>query len=162
MNACQWVAHLPYRRNSDKNDPLCLFKDLAGTCSTKHATLRRLALEQGRNEVELVLGIVRMDVSFDKKVSSVLAQYGLQYIPEAHNYLRIGASYYDFTSPQSDIGRLRNHLLEEHLLEYNQISDYKVRIHKEYIQQWLQSQSIGWELDRIWEIREECIKALQS
>ena len=57
--AGQYVCGLPYGRNSDPNDPLIVLAEQRGTCSTKHALLRRLAIEQGL-DVALVVGIYEM------------------------------------------------------------------------------------------------------
>src|SRR5580698_10132355 len=57
--AGQRVCELPYGRNSNPYDPLTVLTEQRGTCSTKHALLRRLAIEQ-RIDVALVLGIYEM------------------------------------------------------------------------------------------------------
>ena len=88
QSASYYIAHLPYRRNKDKTDLLCVFKDQGGTCSTKHAVLRKLALENRCEAVQLILGIFRMDAAYAPKIANTLQAYGLDYIPEAHNYLK--------------------------------------------------------------------------
>ncbi|HWO29322.1 MAG TPA: hypothetical protein VNO32_11045 [Candidatus Acidoferrum sp.] len=57
--AAQYVCGLPYGRNSDPSDPVIVLAEQRGTCSTKHALLRRLAIEQGL-DIALVLGIYEM------------------------------------------------------------------------------------------------------
>jgi hypothetical protein len=44
--AARYVCRLPYGRNSLVRDPLVVMREGRGTCSTKHALLRRLAMEQ--------------------------------------------------------------------------------------------------------------------
>ena len=57
--AGQQVCELPYGRNSNPDDPLTVLTEQRGTCSTKHALLRRLAIEQ-RIDLVLMLGIYEM------------------------------------------------------------------------------------------------------
>lgn len=60
-SACQYVSILPYKRNIDKSRTECVFDDFGGTCSTKHAALRKLALENHHSNVKLILGIFCME-----------------------------------------------------------------------------------------------------
>jgi hypothetical protein len=57
--AAKYACELPHGRNSNREDPLIVLREKQGTCSTKHALLRRLAIEQGWN-LSLVLGIYKM------------------------------------------------------------------------------------------------------
>ncbi len=97
MRACKHISNLPYKRNSDKNNIQCVFNDLGGTCSTKHAVLRKLALENKHPEIRLILGIFKMDSEYTFKIKNTLQKFNLNYIPEAHNYLKIEDEYFDFT-----------------------------------------------------------------
>jgi hypothetical protein len=51
QGACQLVRHLPYGYNSDRDDPMALFREKMGTCTTKHgaSALRkpRILIPQG-------------------------------------------------------------------------------------------------------------------
>jgi hypothetical protein len=58
--AAKHVCELPYGRNGDPDDPLAVLAEHRGTCSTKHALLRRLAIEQ-EIDVVLILGIYEMN-----------------------------------------------------------------------------------------------------
>lgn len=80
--ACKWVDNLDYRRNNDKNNKFVLFEELCGTCSKKHALLKRLADESGSNYLKLILGIFKMNSDNTPKIKDVLAKYDLKYIPE--------------------------------------------------------------------------------
>lgn len=88
-SACHYISMLPYKRNTDKHDILCVFNDSGGTCSTKHAVLRKLALENDAAEIKLILGIFKMDAGYTGKIKNTLEKFNLEYIPEAHNYLKI-------------------------------------------------------------------------
>jgi len=65
-SACKYVSELPYKRNSDKKNIQCVFDDLGGTCSTKPAILRKLALENDQQDVKLILGIFKMDAAYSE------------------------------------------------------------------------------------------------
>ncbi|MBI3233912.1 MAG: hypothetical protein HYZ42_07700 [Bacteroidetes bacterium] len=85
--AANYIQLLPYRRNVDKKDISCVFRDYCGTCSTKHSLLKQLASENNFDGITLILGLFKMNGTNTPKVSKTLARYHLDYIPEAHNYL---------------------------------------------------------------------------
>ncbi|WP_228462889.1 hypothetical protein [Chryseobacterium caseinilyticum] len=161
-DACQYISKLPYKRNSDKNNILCVFDDLGGTCSTKHATLRKLALENGHTDIKLILGIFKMDTEYTWKIKNTLEKFNLNYIPEAHNYLKIDDEYFDFTKPGSDYLQFKSKLLIEREIEFDEILDEKISFHKDFLKKWIADQNIHCSLDEIWNIREQCIKDLQG
>jgi hypothetical protein len=160
-HACNYISEIQYKRNLNKKEVLCVFKDQAGTCSTKHATLRKLALENNHPEVKLILGIFKMDKHYAPKIESTLSQNQLDYIPEAHNYLKIENQYVDFTKPDSKYSNFENKLLEEHEIEFDQIHEHKIEIHKNYLKNWIKHHH-HFDLDSIWKIREKCIDDLQN
>jgi hypothetical protein len=94
--AGQHLCELPYGRNLYPDDPLAVLTEQRGTCSTKHALLRRLSIEQGINLV-LVLGIYEMNERNTPGVGSVLQGHGLKFIPEAHCYVKVGDKRIDVT-----------------------------------------------------------------
>lgn len=160
-SACKFISALSYKRNSDKNNIQCVFDDLGGTCSTKHATLRKLALENNCNEVKLILGIFKMDAEYTGKIKNTLERSNLNYIPEAHNYLKIDEEYFDFTKPDSDYAQFKTKLLIEKEIEYDEICEEKISFHKVFLKKWVVEKNISFKLDEIWNIREQCIKDLQ-
>jgi hypothetical protein len=160
--AADYVRHVPYGRNTDKKDPLILFKEDCGTCGTKHATLCRLAQEQGYDEVELWIGIFRMNRINTPRVVPILDKYQLPYIPEAHNYLRINGSILDCTWSYSSAGNFESDLLEEIKIQPDQIGAYKVSRHVSFLMEWCDDQHLQYTLEEIWDIREKCIVALSG
>lgn len=160
--ACKYISNLPYKRNLDKNNIQCVFNDLGGTCSTKHAVLRKLALENKHPEIRLILGIFKMDSEYAFKIKNTLHKFNLNYIPEAHNYLKIEDEYFDFTKPDSHYKQFKNKLLIEKEIEYNEITSVKVSFHKDFLIRWIAEENILYNLDEIWKIREQCIKDLQQ
>lgn len=161
-SACHYISMLPYKRNTDKHDILCVFNDSGGTCSTKHAVLRKLALENDAAEIKLILGIFKMDAGYTGKIKNTLEKFNLEYIPEAHNYLKIEQTYYDFTKANSNYHDFKNKLLIEKEIEYNQIVEEKSAFHQGFLKNWINTENLNYSLHKIWEIREQCIQDLQK
>ena len=162
-SAAEYIQHLPYKRNSDKEDPLGVFKDLGGTCSTKHALLKNLALENDFSELQLMVGIFRMNKNNTAKIVSVLEKYDLQEMPEAHNYLRYQNEIFDYTRKNSSSQDFINDMVQEIEIQPSQIINFKTEYHREFLEKYIrENPSISLGLDDFWNIREECILALQQ
>jgi hypothetical protein len=160
--AARFISRLPYGRNTIVDDPLVVMREKRGTCSTKHALLRRLAAEQSV-DVALVLGIYEMHGRNTPGVAPILKKYGLAALPEAHCYLRFREYRVDVTReiqarPQESIRQL----LHEEDITPEQIGDYKTRLHRQFLRRWIAETGTasGRDLDDVWRIREECIAAL--
>ena len=97
---------------------------------------------------------------FNTKIGSVLNEYNLEYIPEAHCYLKIDGTVVDVTSKESNFEKLKNDILEETEIESYQVSEFKIQYHKNYIKKWIIDHQINYTFDEIWNIREQCIKQL--
>lgn len=159
--ACSFVQQLPFKRNSDKNNPLIVLQENYGTCGTKHALLGQLAHENGVQEIGLVVGIYKMNGSNTPAVKEVLEKAGLDSLPEAHNYLRVAHQRLDFTKPGLDVNDFVTDLMEETIIRADQITTYKVSYHKGVLSKWLdENPQLPYNLSQIWEIREQCIAAL--
>ena len=160
-DATKFIKELKYGRNANKNDLKSIFKDNCGTCSTKHSLLKKLADENNYSEVKLILGIFKMNSTNTVKIEQTLKTNSLDYIPEAHNYLKYKNEIYDFTKSDSKPSDFEYELLEEIEILPNQIADFKVEYHKKFLQNWLNNNSeINFTLDEIWKIREKCIEDL--
>ena len=57
--ALLFIKNLPYKRNTGKDNLVTVFTDGFGTCSTKHALLKQLAIENKAENVKLKLGIFK-------------------------------------------------------------------------------------------------------
>lgn len=160
--AARYIQALPYGRNSSRTDPLIVIREHRGTCSTKHALLARLAVEQ-RLEIALVIGIYRMGERNTPGVGRVLAASGLDYVPEAHCYLRYRAERIDVTREIADVSAEPiARFLHEEEISPEQIGDYKIALHQRWIREWMASPDArrGLSFDELWKIREACIAAL--
>ena len=103
-----------------------------------------------------------MNATYTLLIKNTLEKYNLEYIPEAHNYLKIGNEYFDYTRSNSNYNEFKNQILIEAELEFDEINDKKISIHKNFLSQWLIEQNVAYSLEEIWKIREECIADLQQ
>jgi len=157
--AARFVSHLPYGRNFLVSDPLGVMREGRGTCSTKHALLRRLAIEQDL-EVLLMVGIYEMTAENTPGVGSVLERYRLASLPEAHCYLRYCGKRVDITRGSGSRRELKFFLEEDIVPE--QIGEYKAALHRRFMQRWMTESDVAGRrnLEERWQIREECIAVL--
>lgn len=158
--AMNFIKNLPYGRNSSKNDLKLVLEEDKGTCSSKHALLKELAIENQHDEVKLMLGIFKMNGNNTPKIKNTLVQNNLNYIPEAHNYLKINNKIYDCTSKNSSEINFVDDLILKIEIQPNQISDFKIQFHKEFLKNWIEDRPFT--LEDIWTIRERCIADLSS
>jgi len=160
--AAKYICGLSYGRNSDPGDPLIVLTEQRGTCSTKHALLRRLAIEQ-ELDIALVLGIYEMTERNTPGVGPVLRRHGLISLPEAHCYLRAGRERIDITRASLEHhGEPIERFLHEEEIDPEQITHYKTAVHKEFLMKWMADKRGLNELsfDEVWEVREACIAGL--
>ena len=161
QSALVYVQDLPYKRNSHKNYAWVVLEEEYGTCSTKHALLKLLADENDHHQIKLMMGIYRMNGVNTPPVKSILEKYKLEYMPEAHNYLRTGAKVIDITKRGFANTLFVHDLLEEEEITPDQINAYKVSRHKAFLAQWLEAnKQVSYHLEELWQIREACIEAL--
>lgn len=103
-----------------------------------------------------------MDARNTPRIAPILEKYELKYIPEAHKYLRLHGYILDFTGLGMSEAKLARSLLTEIEITPDQIRDYKIDFHKEYLSKWLADEKLNYSLPEIWRIREECIVALTA
>lgn len=155
------VRDLPYGRNENRRDFGLVLSEQKGSCSSKHALLKAIA-DENQIDVKLIVGIYEMDKSNTPGIGNVLPENHLEAIPEAHCYLKMNGKRFDFTNPHSDISKIENHILTEVDISPEQVADFKVEFHKDFIRKWLRDQNIDLTFDDIWNIREQCIFNLSA
>lgn len=161
--ACDFVANLPYGRNANREDFGLVLSEGKGTCSSKHALLATLALENEHPEIELIAGIFLMSEETHSKLNGFFADKSYSNIPECHCYLRFNGERFDFTDTSNGLERIAPKLVREQRIDPNQVSDWKVMIHKHYLQGWLnRNPNLSLTLDEIWKDREEAIGLLSQ
>ncbi len=162
-SACRYLKDLPYQRNSHKEHVQVVLDEQRGTCSTKHGLLKALAEENGCDKVQLRLGIYRLHGGNAAAVGPILDAAALQFLPEAHWFLRMNGTIYDFTFPDFEIPDLEQELLLEVDVRPDQIGSAKDQIHRDFLMNWLLADSkVHLSLDELWLVREKCILALSS
>jgi hypothetical protein len=157
-----YLQGLPYGRTADRADFRAVLREGKGTCSTKHALLAALAQEQDL-PVVLTLGIYHMHERNTPGVGAVLTRYGLTSLPEAHCYLTYEGRRIDITRSGAEPTEPITQLLYEEAIVPEQIGDYKVTLHRQYMQTWVNDNAErvrGRSFEEVWRIREECIAAL--
>ena len=97
-DTCVYVRAIPYGRNSNRTDFSLVLSEQKGTCSTKHALLSQLAIENNANDIKLTIGIYKMHHNNTMGIKNVLLDHNLKYIPDAHTYLTINKQLFDFTN----------------------------------------------------------------
>lgn len=156
-NACLHVQSLPFARIDNPIDFLSVLSEGKGTCSTKHALLASLALEHGREDIELMVGIYLIDEVTHPQLKTVFIEHGIIGVPENHAFLRCGQQRYDFSRSDWSIVDFEHRIVREQRCDPNQMHDWKPMIHKHYIGGWLKRQQIDLTIDQIWAIREKCV-----
>jgi hypothetical protein len=133
-----------------------------GTCSTKHALLAAIAQEQDL-AIALTLGIYDMHERNTPGVGAVLARYHMASLPEAHCYLTYAGERIDVTRCGAEPAAPITQFHYEEAIAPEQIGDYKVTLHRQFMQTWVHDHAErvrGRHFEEVWQIREACIAAL--
>lgn len=156
------VKNIPYGRNANRHDFSLVLKENKGTCSSKHSFLKDFANKNNLQNVNLYIGIFKMSEANTPKLGTLISDSNLDYIPEAHCYLKINEIPVDVTTSESFYEKIENDILEEIEIQPEQVSDFKVEYHKKYLQNWIKETNQTKTFDEIWTIREQCIEKLSE
>lgn len=160
-DAISHVQKIPYGRNSLRDNYLLVLKENKGTCSTKHALIKALALENSIN-IDLFIGIFLMTATNTPIIRHVLNKHNLHAVPEAHCYLRYKSDDFDITFPDTIKNPNHLNLIEKRCINPEQIGQDKIDFHQAFIQHWISKSKISISLESLWKIREDCIKMLEK
>jgi len=155
-----YVKSLPYGRNSDSSNFKLILTENKGTCATKHAFLKELAIENNQTNIKLFIGVYKMNDNNTSGVKPVLSKYKLDYLPQAHTYLKINDVLYDFTRSVVSKTNFIDDLIFEEEITPKQVINYKRKLHQNYLKEWIKKEDIRYSFDEIWRIREETIAIL--
>nr|WP_290844647.1 VOC family protein [Flavobacterium sp.] len=155
------VRDLPYGRNANRRDLSLVLTEAKGSCSSKHALLKAIA-DENYIPAKLILGVYRMSRRNTPGIGNTLENSGLDFIPEAHCYLDLGGFKFDFTAANSDFSKLKADILHEIEIEPDQVSDFKVKFHQNFVRDWIASEKIALDYDQVWKLRENCIARLSD
>lgn len=156
------VKHIPYGRNANRFDFSLLISENKGTCSTKHAFLKDYADKNKIQNVKLYIGIFKINEENTSKIFPLLFENQINYIPEAHCYLKVDGIPLDITTSESFYAKIKNDILEEIEIEPIQVANYKVNYHKDFLKKWIIETNQNKTFNEIWTIREKCIQKLSE
>lgn len=159
-DAIEVVNSPPYGRTKNKERLEQVIIEGRGTCSTKHAVLKALAEEHALYGLKLSLAIYAMDEINTPGVGTILKNYDLPYIFEAHVYLTYNDKVYDYTFPNSQKKLWQNSVIVEVTIDTDQIGIYKQKFHKSVLAEWTQRERLNYSAEELWDIREKCIHHL--
>jgi hypothetical protein len=160
LELAEFVRKLPYGRTRNPVSIFAVLEQQRGTCSSKHALLAAFALEAGRSDVELMLGIFEMHERNTPGVGTILARHDLVCVPEAHCYLRDHNQRLDFTGVEVGTESPFDCLLTEEIVDPATVLSYKPQMHRAFILEW--SRERGLDPALVWRAREECIEELSK
>lgn len=158
----EFTRDIPYGRNLNRKDFSLVLKENRGTCSSKHSFLKKLAELNKLDNVKLMIGMYKMNHLNTPKIEATLLDKKLEYIPEAHCYLKINNTRIDVTHRNADIEHLMNDIIEEIEIKPEDVDTFKVDYHKNFLKKWINEEGIKLSFDEIWEIREKCIQKLHE
>jgi len=158
----EFLRSLPYGRNTNREDLSLVFTEKKGTCSSKHAFLKAVALENRFDKIKLIMAIYKMDEQNTPKIGSVLSENGIDYVPEAHCYLKLKDNRIDVTSKESDFNKIKDSIIEETEIEPHQVSEFKIKYHKNFIKNWIVENRLDITFEELWSIREKCIENISN
>ncbi len=153
----QRVAAIPYGRTSSES-PVAVLIQNRGTCSSKHRLLAEVAEEFHQFAITLTVGIYDMHEDNTPGVGAVLDAAGVASIPEAHCYLKVDDSRFDFTGLRRGVTSPFQSLLSETAVSPKDLVQHKKRLHASCLWNWAGQHGLS--LDDAWTIREACISAL--
>jgi hypothetical protein len=153
------VSTMPYGRTTSDSS-LAVLVENCGTCSSKHRLLVDVALEFQHFEVNLMVGIYDMSEDNTPGVGVALDVAGLDSIPEAHCYLKVADSRFDFTGLPAGGKSPFESLVAESVVLPAQCVDNKKRLHMAILRAWAKQHDLS--VDEAWSIREACIAALSN
>lgn len=153
------IKNIPYGRNANRGDLSLVLKENKGSCSSKHAFLKEIANQNNIPNVQLIIGIYKMNES-NTKIGSILSDNILDCIPEAHCYLKIDELRIDCTTSRSNFTKIENDILEEIEIESYQVGAFKIGYHQDFLKKWLIDTKSNLSFHEIWTIREKCIAYL--
>ncbi len=156
----EFIKDLPYGRNKNRTDFGLVLSERKGTCSSKHALLKSIADLNNVPKIDLIIGIYRMTELNTPRIGTELTKNSIEFIPEAHCYLKINGKRTDLTTKKSEFKKIEKDIIQEKKIRPEQVAEFKVDYHKKFIESWLKETESEFEFDQIWEIREKCITNL--
>ena len=109
----EFIKNLPYGRNENRTDFGLVLSEQKGTCSSKHALLKSIADLNNVPNIDLIIGIYRMTELNTPKIGAELTDNSIEFIPEAHCYLKINGNRIDLTTKKSEFKKIEKDIIQE-------------------------------------------------
>lgn len=77
-------------------------------------------------------------------------------------YLKINNLRVDVSHANSNVSKLESDIVNELEIEADQVIDFKIIYHQQYLKDWLKTKALSLSFEQLWNIREECINKLES
>ena len=95
-DACLFVHDMAYGYNTNKEDPMVLFKEGCGSCTTKHGVIATLAKELGIPLHKKVC-VYKFTEEITTGVDKIVKKYEIPYVPMVHCFLAYKDFQFDLT-----------------------------------------------------------------
>ncbi|HEX8694096.1 MAG TPA: hypothetical protein VF746_16870 [Longimicrobium sp.] len=154
--AARHVWLLPTVHSAERPDFRRLLLAGRGTPAAKHALLAALAAEHGV-PVRLVLAVYEMDEENTPGVGEVLRRHGLDAVLDAGCHLLYEGRRISLTRDEGTLDRIV--FLHEEPIAPEHIAAYKLAVYQRLLWDWMQPR--GLTIGQAWEVREECLAALE-
>jgi hypothetical protein len=162
--ACLYVHNLEYGYNSDKDDKWILFKEMKGSCTTKHAVIATLAKEIGI-PLHKHVGVYKFTENICQGARKITEKFSLPYIPLVHCFLVYGKYRYDLTEGNFNGKKssIENFIHEELVIPFITRKD-EYNLYKDIVEKYiLHSEEMkGIKMYVVLKAREEAIKLLHN
>jgi hypothetical protein len=164
LDACRYVQGLPYGYNSDRDDLMILFKEMMGSCTTKHAVIAILAAELDI-PISKLIGIYPMTETIVTGTNIILNKYNLPYVPMIHCFLEYTGQWVDLTEGNRN-GKNQSveHFLYTEKVEANISAKQEYLIYRRVLKENIlnREELKGIDIKRILHAREEGLSLLRS
>ncbi len=157
--AAEHLRALPYGRGTSRAFSAPLL-DGRGTCSTKHAAFKELALEQGFDDVALVLVMTALAPPVGPAVAAAAAAHGVPVIIDAHCRVDVAGEPVDLTFPDDEPPLRPGEELSQVHIAPDDVIEEKPRRHRAFVSEYAAAHGLS--AEALWAAREAFIAALAS
>lgn len=164
QEACNYVHNLPYGYNIDKDNPMILFIENRGSCTTKHGVIAQLALELDVN-LQKNVGVYKFTEDIVEGAQKIIDKYNIPYIPMVHCFLAYKEYRFDLTEGNFNGKKtsIENFIDTIEVIPFISRKEEYLWFRKIVDEQILPSSEMkGIELKTILQAREEAIKLLKE
>ncbi|WP_232829150.1 hypothetical protein [Aureibaculum luteum] len=156
------VKRIKYGRTSKRSDLELVWTEQKGTCSSKHAFLKKVADLNKIPNVKLMLCMFKMNTVNTPSIGNALDGQPITYNPEAHCYLSIEEENIDITSSKSSFSKIKDDIIKEIEIVPEQVFQFKIDYHKDFLKKWILKEKCNLSFDQVWIIREKCIENMSK